>query len=341
MMILSQHHSNKIINRVVEEVPMIMQTVTATSPPQHQNEAVAQARLELLSNTALLKRVMDSEANNRKQQQQQQKKSTMENTPSKVDTAPVPAATNGDTSTKTTNTTTDIVKDATMSGNHGEGRPSPVAEIKINSSSPKSSPVTSPAMSTTSTNTSATVSPVDHHHMVFVPPSTSYASLLLPTGGATSPAAAAGLSPHQLQSLALAHHSLPQNVKTAMAMMATGNAAAAQGKIYGGPSSAFQKPFIVMKENMPPSFAASATSPIISRQTSPTGTQSPGETSSREGPTSPSYEALLEENRRLQQEMKQKDETIATLQTKADGLEKQIFELRQLPTGKISHIPIE
>ena len=127
-----------------------------------------------------------------------------------------------------------------------------------------------------------------------------------------------------------------------MAMMGTAPPGA---MAYGGPSSAFQKPYILVKENLPPppSFG-SATSPILSRRNSPntSSTQSPGETAAREGlPSSPSFEALLQENRRLQKEMKKKDEAIASLQTKADSLEKQICELRQLPTGKISHIPIE
>lgn len=307
-----------ILHKVAQEVPM--STMTASSPPQQQND---QARLELLSNTALLKKVMDNEVSNWKQQQLQRSPSAGEESitstmeavtpPSKVDKKAAPAvSTKGGASTPSP-----TFMETTIPKKNGQGIP-----VEKSSSAP-----TSPASSST-----ATVSPVEQPRMVFLPSSASYASLLLPPG-APAPGVPA-LSHHQLQTLALAHHHLPQNVKTAMAMMGT-----ASDKVYGGPSSAFQKPYVILKENVPPPYGA-ATSPIISRQTSPT--QSPGERSTRGGtPSSPSYEALLQENRRLQKEMKQKDHTIASLTIKADGLEKQIGELRQLPTGKISHIPIE
>jgi hypothetical protein len=69
--------------------------------------------------------------------------------------------------------------------------------------------------------------------------------------------------------------------------------------------------------------------------------QPAGEQQQQGGGGSLSYEALLMENIRLKEQLQQKEDTIETLKSKADSLEKQIGELRQLPTGKISHIPIE
>ena len=50
---------------------------------------------------------------------------------------------------------------------------------------------------------------------------------------------------------------------------------------------------------------------------------------------------LMHENRMLKQELKEKDIVNSSLQHRVNYLENQIHELRQLPTGKISHIPIE
>jgi hypothetical protein len=54
-----------------------------------------------------------------------------------------------------------------------------------------------------------------------------------------------------------------------------------------------------------------------------------------------SYLALADENSKLRQQVHQKDTSVAALEAKVRHLEKQIEELRELPTGKISHIPIE
>jgi hypothetical protein len=54
-----------------------------------------------------------------------------------------------------------------------------------------------------------------------------------------------------------------------------------------------------------------------------------------------SYEALLRENYHMRDQLQDKDSVISSLQHKVDQLETQIAELRQLPTGKISHIPVE
>lgn len=54
-----------------------------------------------------------------------------------------------------------------------------------------------------------------------------------------------------------------------------------------------------------------------------------------------SYESLLRENYLMRDQLQDKDSAIASLQLRVDQLETQIAELRQLPTGKISHIPIE
>jgi hypothetical protein len=54
-----------------------------------------------------------------------------------------------------------------------------------------------------------------------------------------------------------------------------------------------------------------------------------------------SYLALADENSKLRHQVQQKDTSVAALEAKVRHLEKQIEELRELPTGKISHIPME
>lgn len=54
-----------------------------------------------------------------------------------------------------------------------------------------------------------------------------------------------------------------------------------------------------------------------------------------------SYEGLTRANYHMHDKLKEKDAIISSLQQRVNYLEKQISELRQLPTGKISHIPIE
>ena len=53
------------------------------------------------------------------------------------------------------------------------------------------------------------------------------------------------------------------------------------------------------------------------------------------------YESLARENYIMREQLHEKDSIISSLQQRASQLEAQINELRQLPTGKISHIPIE
>jgi chromosome segregation ATPase len=57
--------------------------------------------------------------------------------------------------------------------------------------------------------------------------------------------------------------------------------------------------------------------------------------------STPSYESLARENGNMREQLKEKDMVVSSLQQRVNYLEKQINELRQLPTGKISHIPIE
>lgn len=56
---------------------------------------------------------------------------------------------------------------------------------------------------------------------------------------------------------------------------------------------------------------------------------------------SSSIDDLERENAELRKLMKVKNETIVTLTSKIDELEKHVQDLRQLPTGKISQIPLE
>jgi hypothetical protein len=56
---------------------------------------------------------------------------------------------------------------------------------------------------------------------------------------------------------------------------------------------------------------------------------------------SASYRALADENAKLRHQVHQKETSVAALEAKVRHLETQIGELRELPTGKISHIPVE
>jgi hypothetical protein len=55
----------------------------------------------------------------------------------------------------------------------------------------------------------------------------------------------------------------------------------------------------------------------------------------------PSYETLMRENFHMLDQLKEKDTIVSSLQLRVNYLEEQINELCQLPTGKISHIPLE
>lgn len=175
-------------------------------------------------------------------------------------------------------------------------------------------------------------------------------------------AAAAAAQRQFHASLAAQLAQLPPNVKAAMAYMdALANTQHQQQQMQyagasavGGPSSAFSS-LQRLTENVPPPPVSSPASRLSSpHHPMQSASQSSGEEASNTttspmvtAATSatktcmPSYETLLQENLRLKKEMEQKDKAIGSLQNKADSLEKQIGELRQLPTGKISHIPIE
>jgi len=54
----------------------------------------------------------------------------------------------------------------------------------------------------------------------------------------------------------------------------------------------------------------------------------------------PSYEDMVRRIRNMQEQLHEKDTVVSSLQHRVNYLENQIHELRQLPTGKISHIPV-
>lgn len=54
-----------------------------------------------------------------------------------------------------------------------------------------------------------------------------------------------------------------------------------------------------------------------------------------------SYDELLRDNCHLYEQLQDRDRALASLQARLSTLEDEITELRQLPTGKISHIPIK
>ena len=309
---------------------MMMSTVTTVTSSSNQSDAAAaqaaRSRLELLSNTAMLKKVLDNE---------EQKRSS---TPAALSATQAKDATAATTSPSITGISGANLVSREVSVQTPEIQ-KPVAVGVEKSSLP-------PALTSSNQNASTlspfatlvAASPPGGHHATLTPPS-SYASLLAPSSNssakttgtpvslASTPVAAGSHRP-MLPSLSLAH--LPSAMQHAMAMMATANTMYGSG----GPSSAFRKPYLAPTNGNPAMVTASPSMEFSSRA-SPT--QAPGENEQRAA----SYEALLQENLRLKQEVAQKDEAIASLQAKANGLEKQIVELRQLPTGKISHIPIE
>jgi hypothetical protein len=58
-------------------------------------------------------------------------------------------------------------------------------------------------------------------------------------------------------------------------------------------------------------------------------------------PFGSSYEEAIRELAVMREQLKEKDLLVSSLQYRVDYLENKINELRQLPTGKISHIPVE
>jgi hypothetical protein len=64
-------------------------------------------------------------------------------------------------------------------------------------------------------------------------------------------------------------------------------------------------------------------------------------TKDQQGANDVSYQTVIQENHHLHEQLKQRDYAFLSLQHHVSHLESQINELRSLPTGKISHIPIE
>lgn len=61
----------------------------------------------------------------------------------------------------------------------------------------------------------------------------------------------------------------------------------------------------------------------------------------RRDPSGASHEDMARQIRELREQLSEKDLVVSSLQSRINSLENQIHELRQLPTGKISHIPVE
>jgi hypothetical protein len=61
----------------------------------------------------------------------------------------------------------------------------------------------------------------------------------------------------------------------------------------------------------------------------------------KEGQQGLSYEEMARELAFMRDQLKEKDMVVSSLQHRVNFLENKINELRQLPTGKISHIPVE
>ena len=57
--------------------------------------------------------------------------------------------------------------------------------------------------------------------------------------------------------------------------------------------------------------------------------------------SSPSQEDMARQIREMREQLSEKDMVVSSLQHRVNYLENQIHELRQLPTGKVSHIPVE
>lgn len=57
--------------------------------------------------------------------------------------------------------------------------------------------------------------------------------------------------------------------------------------------------------------------------------------------TPPPYDSLLTQNHHLSEQLRERDFLVSSLQERVLYLENKIIELRQLPTGKVSHIPID
>lgn len=61
----------------------------------------------------------------------------------------------------------------------------------------------------------------------------------------------------------------------------------------------------------------------------------------RRDPSGTSHDDMARQIRELREQLSEKDIVVSSLQSRVNSLENQIHELRQLPTGKISHIPVD
>lgn len=108
-----------------------------------------------------------------------------------------------------------------------------------------------------------------------------------------------------------------------------------------------------MKENLPPSryldsstYSDSAGVGIqasgISQTFHPTGgIPIPSKLFGLPSPAPSSYDSILAQNHHLREQLQERDFLVSSLQQRLSHLENKIIELRQLPTGKVSHIPID
>lgn len=90
-----------------------------------------------------------------------------------------------------------------------------------------------------------------------------------------------------------------------------------------------------------PTPAHSVASPWMSHAPPPNYHSGHGGYATASSSSQVSYQALADENAKLRHQVHQKDASVVALEAKVRHLERQIGELRELPTGKISHIPIE
>ena len=76
-------------------------------------------------------------------------------------------------------------------------------------------------------------------------------------------------------------------------------------------------------------------------QPPPRDTQPPRLKLQQRRPSPSTVEDMTRQIQDLREQLSEKDMVVSSLQHRVNYLENQIHELRQLPTGKISHIPVE
>jgi hypothetical protein len=112
------------------------------------------------------------------------------------------------------------------------------------------------------------------------------------------------------------------------------------------------RPQYSMKENLPPcryldssTYSDSAGVGIqasgISQTFHPTGGNPISSKSFSQLSPPSSYDSIIAQNHRLHEQLQERDFQVSSLQQRVNHLENKIIELRQLPTGKVSHIPID